>query len=128
MKENVSSFSQKNIFQDENLNANQDLYWIHHWSENYFDINEKGHVVVKKNNNVQIDLYEIVQSLIERGIETPILFRFDGIIHDRIDRLNQAFGEAIKEFEYTNRYQLVYPIKVNQQKHVVNVIRNAGKH
>ncbi len=127
MKENTASFSQKNIFQDENLNTNQDIYWIHHWSENYFDINEKGHVVVKKNNNVQIDLYEVVQSLIERGIETPILFRFDGIIRDRIDRLNQAFCEAIEEFEYTNRYQLVYPIKVNQQKHVVNVIRNAGK-
>lgn len=117
--------SSKNGWNPSKIN---DLYWIHGWGENYFDINEKGHVIVRPDRNGQcIDLYELVQSLVQRGIEPPILFRFDGIIQDRIKRVCASFGEAIREFSYQNHYRPVFPVKVNQQKHVVDVIRNAGK-
>lgn len=105
-----------------------ELYWIQGWGESYFDINEKGHIIVRPDRNGKtIDLYELVQSLVQRGIEPPILFRFDGIIRDRIRRLSSSFEAAIAEFNYKNSYQPAFPIKVNQQKHVVDVIRTAGK-
>ncbi|MBF8262790.1 MAG: speA [Parachlamydiales bacterium] len=104
------------------------MFWIHGWGENYFDINEKGHIIVRPDRNgPTFDLYEMVQSLVQRGIDPPILFRFDGIIKDRIQRLCASFDGAIREFNYQNHYRPAFPIKVNQQKHVVDVIRNAGK-
>lgn len=111
-----------------NASKNNDLYWINGWGENYFDINEKGHIIVRPDRNGQtFDLYELVQSLVERGIDPPILFRFDGIIKDRINRLTASFDLAIQEFHYKNLYRPAFPVKVNQQKHVVDVIRSAGK-
>lgn len=107
---------------------NNELYWIQGWGEQYFDINEKGHVIVRPDRNgLAFDLYEQVRSLVQRGIEPPILLRFDGIIRDRIRRLSSAFDSAIAEFHYKNQYQPAFPIKVNQQKHVVEVIRKAGR-
>jgi arginine decarboxylase len=111
-----------------NPSKNNDLYWIQGWGEQYFDINELGHVIVRPDRNGQtFDLYELVRSLVQRGIEPPILFRFDGIIRDRIKKLCSSFNQAIEEFNYKNHYRPAYPIKVNQQKHVVDVIRAAGK-
>ncbi len=111
-----------------NISKNNDLYWIQGWGEHYFAINEKGHIIVHPQQNGEtFDLYDLVQSLVERGIDPPILFRFDGIIKDRIHRICSSFASAIKEFNYKNHYHPAYPIKVNQQKHIVDVIRNAGK-
>ena len=107
---------------------NRDLYWIQGWGEHYFDINEQGHIVVTPEpNGPSVDLYELVQSLVQRGMEPPILFRFDGVIRDRIRRICSSFHAAIEEFHYKNHYRPAFPIKVNQQKHVVDVIRTAGK-
>jgi arginine decarboxylase len=111
-----------------NASKNNELYWIQGWGEHYFDINDKGHIIVCPDRNGQsFDLYELVQSLVQRGIEPPILFRFDGIIKDRIKRICSSFDFAIREFHYKNDYRPAFPVKVNQQKHVVDVIRNAGK-
>jgi arginine decarboxylase len=110
------------------LAKNNELYWIQGWGEQYFDINEQGHIIVRPDRNGQtVDLYELVQSLVQRGMDPPILFRFDGIIRDRIRRLCFSFQAAIEEFHYKNHYRPAFPIKVNQQKHVVDVIRTAGK-
>ena len=110
------------------LSKNNELYWFQGWGENYFDINEQGHIIVRPDRTgMAFDLYELVQSLVQRGIEPPILLRFDGIIRDRIQRLCASFASAIREFNYKSNYYPVYPIKVNQQKHVVDVIRNAGR-
>ena len=105
-----------------------DKYWLNNWGNDYFKINDLGHAVVcPHKNDKTIDLYELVKSLVKRGIEPPILFRFDGIIQDRITHIYSAFQNAIEEYEYKSNYILAYPVKVNQQKHVVDVIRRADK-
>ncbi len=103
-------------------------YNIKGWSENYFDVNDQGHVVAQPDKiGSQCDLYSLTQSLIQRGIEPPILIRFQGIIRDRIASIYQAFEEAIQTYDYRSSYRLAFPIKVNQQRHVVETIQQAGK-
>lgn len=105
----------------------EDPYWIHAWGQPYFNINEKGDVTVKPDaNGAEGELYELVTSLVQRGIEAPILIRFDGIIRDRIRHIHTAFQAAITEFEYQNTYHLAYPIKVNPQYHIVDLIEKAS--
>ncbi len=104
------------------------LYGISNWGEGYFDINAQGDVIVRpERNGQQVNLPDIVRSLTQRGINVPILVRFDGIIRDRVRRLSQAFSSAITESSYQGSYHEVYPIKVNQQRHVVDTIRHAGR-
>ena len=105
-----------------------ELYGVDTWSEGYFAVSPGGNVVVKpERNGVQIDLYETVRSLTQRGIHVPILFRFDGIIRNRVQRLHEAFMKAKDEAGYGGNYYGVFPIKVNQQRHVVDTIREAGR-
>ncbi len=105
-----------------------ELYGIHNWGEGYFDVNAKGNVVVRpERNGNEVDLYEFVNSLVQRGIDVPVLVRFDGILRDRVRRINLAFQSAIKESGYGAGYKGVYPIKVNQQRHIVDIIRAAGR-
>ncbi len=104
------------------------LYWIDAWGEGYFNVNAEGHIEVRPSGKGEkVDLYGLVNALIERGIEPPILFRFDGIIRDRMEKIYQTFNNAIKLYDYPSHYQLVYPIKVNQQSHVVDQIHKAGR-
>jgi len=106
---------------------NQDHYWIEAWGNPYFAINEKGNITVKPNSKLpEGDLYELVQSLVERGIEAPILIRFDDIIQDRYQHIRAAFKSAIKEFHYQNSYRLAFPIKVNPQFHLIELIEKMG--
>ena len=105
------------------------LYGIDRWGEGYFRINELGHVSVHpRREGAGGDLFTLMQSLVEQGIEPPILIRFNGIIADRIDLLSEAFKSAIKEFEYRNKHQMVFPIKVNPQRHVIETVQEAGRH
>jgi arginine decarboxylase len=106
----------------------QDYYSIKRWGEGYFDINPKGHVTVKANRQGSGgDLYELIQSLVQRGIEAPILVRFNGIIRDRISTLHRAFQAAIQECNYRGSYQMAFPIKVNPQRHVVEAVQQGGR-
>ena len=90
------------------LGKNNELYWFQGWGENYVDINEQGNIIITPDRSgPAFDLHELVQSLVQRGIEPPILLRFDGIIRDRIRRLCSAFAAAIQEFEYKNQYHPV---------------------
>jgi arginine decarboxylase len=105
-----------------------ELFFIKRWGAGYFDTNEKGNIVVKPNRqNAGGDLYELIQSVIAQGIEAPILVRFNGIIRDRIQHLNTAFQAAIKKYHYRGAYQMVYPIKANPQRHVVDIIQQSGQ-
>ena len=109
------------------IEKNKDLYWLNRWGEDYFQINNEGHIIIRPEKlQESVNLYELVKSLIKRGINPPILFRFDGIVRDRINCIYSAFKTAIKEYEYKNSYQLAYPVKVNQQRHVVETIRKAA--
>lgn len=110
-----------------NILKSQELYGIQQWGEGYFAINQKGNVVVRPNQNgVEIDLYETIQTLNRRGIEAPVLVRFDGILKHRIEKLASAFESAIQEIGYQGRYRGVFPVKVNQQRHVVDAIKEFG--
>jgi arginine decarboxylase len=105
------------------------LYQIGGWGEPYFSINAAGHVAVSPTNDSesQIDLYHLVQDLEKRGLSMPMLIRFSDILADRIARLNHCFAQAIKEYEYANVYKGVYPVKVNQQRHVVEELVEYGR-
>jgi arginine decarboxylase len=110
------------------LAQNEQFYWINRWGSPYFGINDKGHVSVRPYaDGPEGDLHELMEALVQRGIEAPILIRFDDIIRDRIRHLQTAFNAAIEEFEYQNTYRIAFPIKVNPQCHVVELIEQAGQ-
>lgn len=112
---------------DWHVDQSSDLYRINDWGEHYFGVNEQGHVIVRAEpNGPACDLYELVKSLEQRGIDAPILFRFDGIIRNRTNKLQDAFDVAIAEYGYEGRYTIAFPLKVNPQGHVVEAIRKAS--
>jgi arginine decarboxylase len=106
-----------------------ETYGIRHWSKGYFGINRSGHVTVNPNKNPEqaIDLKDLVDQLQARGIQLPILLRFTDILRHRVGEIHDAFRTAIKEFDYQGDYCCVYPIKVNQQRHVVEEILDFGR-
>ncbi len=105
-----------------------ELYNINGWGINYFSINEKGHVVVTpKSNGVQVDLMELVEELQLRDVSAPMLIRFPDILDDRIEIMSSCFKVAAEEYEYKAQNFIIYPIKVNQMRPVVEEIVNHGK-
>src|SRR6476469_9657193 len=106
------------------------LYNIEGWGIGYFDINEQGHVVVRpdaENPSRELDLFELANDLEAQGVGLPLLLRFSDILCSRIESLTERFDRAIREYEYTGGYTTVYPIQVNQQRHVVEEIVEFGK-
>ena len=106
------------------------LYNIEGWGIGFFDINEAGHVVVRpdrEKTDRELDLFELANDLEEQGVGLPLLLRFSDILRSRIESLNQKFAHAREEYGYTGGYTTVYPIKVNQQRHVVEEIVEFGK-
>jgi len=106
------------------------LYNIEGWGAGYFDVNDRGHVVVrpdKSRPDRQLDLFEIATDLEAQGVALPVLLRFSEILRSRIESLSQRFEAAIREYEFTGGYTTVYPIKVNQQRHVVEEILQFGR-
>ncbi|HEY7641987.1 MAG TPA: biosynthetic arginine decarboxylase [Steroidobacteraceae bacterium] len=106
-----------------------DLYQVAAWGKPYFGINEAGHVVVRPDGTPErdIDLFEVVEGLRARDLTTPVVVRFSDILHHRLTRLHKAFEQAIAENDYKNRYCAVFPIKVNQQRLVVEEVYRYGK-
>jgi arginine decarboxylase len=106
-----------------------ETYGIRHWGKGYFGINKAGHVTVHpyKRPDQAVDLKELVDQLQARGIQLPILLRFTDILRHRVGEVHDAFRAAMKEFDYQGEYCCVYPIKVNQQRHVVEEILDFGK-
>lgn len=106
-----------------------ETYGIHQWGKGYFGINDAGHVVIRpyKTEDKTIDLKDLIDQLIGRGIQLPILLRFSDILRHRIGEIAHAFHKAIDESGYQGEYACVYPIKVNQQRHVVEEVLNFGR-
>src|ERR1700749_3759057 len=106
-----------------------DLYQVEAWGKGYFSINADGHVVIRPNLDAEreIDLHEVVQGLTERDLRAPVVIRFSDILAHRLRHLAEAFATAIAENEYRNRYAAVFPIKVNQQRLVVEEVYRYGK-
>src|SRR4029077_11781261 len=99
----------------------RDLYNIQGWGNNYFSVNDTGSMVVHPGgkDSPAIDLKELVDEVRERGISLPLLIRFSEIIKARVVELNEAFNGAISEYGYQGKYRGVYPIKVNQDRYLV---------
>jgi arginine decarboxylase len=107
----------------------RETYNIAQWGEGYFDVNAAGNLTVKPQgteSTATIDLYELARRLPREGLDLPVLLRFTDILHDRVDRLTAAFAEVIAEYDYQGAYTAVYPIKVNQQRSVVEAIVKHG--
>jgi len=106
-----------------------DLYDVASWGKGYFSVGDNGHVRVhpEKDAARSTDLKELVDTLVLRGISLPILVRFADILKHRLEELHSAFQTAIAEHKYQGGYTCVYPIKVNQQRQVVEEVLEFGK-
>jgi arginine decarboxylase len=102
-----------------------ELYGIHRWSEDYFGVTKDGKVTVKTLDS-SVPLLDIVEGMVERDLQMPVLLRIENILDTQIMRLNEAFRRAINLIDYRNQYRGVYPIKVNQQAQVVEEIAAFG--
>ncbi|HGY5547845.1 MAG TPA: biosynthetic arginine decarboxylase [Prochlorococcus sp.] len=105
------------------------LYGLDRWGEPYFSTNARGHVLVQPRGDRggSLDLVELVQELQSRSLNLPLLIRFDDILEDRLERLHGAFEHAIAQYGYSGRYQGVFPVKCNQQRHVVEQLVESGR-
>jgi arginine decarboxylase len=111
------------------INSAISLYNIDRWGSGYFTINPKGHISVLPtlNPDTPIDLTELVEEAKQRGLNFPMVLRFQDLLRHRVERINLSFAEAISEMGYRSLYRGVFPIKVNQLREVVEEIMDAGK-
>jgi len=113
---------------DWSIDRSRELYGLKNWGDSFFDINEAGNVSVcpQRDGGQSIDMLELTRDLQRRGLRTPMLVRFSDVLASRIDELAGAFEQSIAEYEYSGRWRGVYPIKVNQQAHVVEEVVSHG--
>jgi arginine decarboxylase len=106
-----------------------DLYEVARWGNGYFSVGGNGHLLVhpSKDPTRSIDLEQLIDRLQVRGVDLPILLRFGEILQHRLREINDAFAAAMKESEYRGEYCCVYPIKVNQQRQVVEEVLRFGR-
>jgi arginine decarboxylase len=106
-----------------------ELYDVARWGQGYFSINEQGHLLVHptKDPARSVDLKRLIDRLEHRGLSAPILLRFTDILQHRLGEIHSAFQAAIAQHQYQGRYSCVYPIKVNQQRQVVEEVLNFGR-
>ncbi|MEX1315849.1 MAG: biosynthetic arginine decarboxylase [Synechococcaceae cyanobacterium] len=105
------------------------LYGLDRWGDPYFSVSDRGHVMVQPrgDHGGSLDLVELVEQLQGRDLSLPLLIRFDDILEDRLERLHAAFARAIAQYGYPGRYQGVFPVKCNQQRHVVEQLVESGR-
>ncbi len=104
-----------------------ELYNVKGWGLNYFSINEKGHMTVTpKEDGPSIDLKELMEELQVRDVSAPVLLRFPDILDNRIEKISNCFRAAADEYGYTAKNFIIYPIKVNQMRPVVEEIVGHG--
>ena len=105
-----------------------ELYNINGWGLKYFSINDKGHVAVTpREGSASVDLKELMDELQVRDVTSPVLLRFPDILDNRIEKISKCFQQAADEYGYTAKNFIIYPIKVNQMRPVVEEIVSHGK-
>ncbi len=111
------------------IEDSEELYNINGWGNGYFSINDKGHVQVtpRKQGENGVDLSDLMRELYLRDVVAPVLLRFPEILDNRIEKISNSFAIAAKEYEYKAKNYIVYPIKVNQMRQVVEEIVASGK-
>src|SRR5438034_8207885 len=107
----------------------RNLYNVHRWGAKYYDISEGGRVIARplQDSGASVDLTDVIEEAKARGLKFPVLIRFQDILRHRVESINCAFANSIKEFSYQGKYRGVFPIKVNQLREVVEEILDAGK-
>ena len=105
-----------------------ETYGIENWGAGYFDVNRKGNLIVRpaEGDARSADLKEIIEDLAQRGITAPVLLRFPQLVTAQVRKLQRAFSKSIREFEYQGAHMCVYPMKVNQQRTVVEEYLREG--
>ncbi len=105
------------------------LYNIRGWGEPYFDINDRGNVTVAPQGiaGKSLDLAELIDSLKAGNLNLPLLIRFPDLLADRMKRLHDCMNEAIARYDYPNEYRGVFPIKCNQNRHLIEAVVNYGR-
>ena len=111
------------------IEQSEELYRIQGWGDPYFSISAAGHVTVSPQGNRggSLDLFELVNALKQRNLGLPLLIRFSDILEDRIERINSAFAKAIARYSYPGVYKGVFPVKCNQQRHLVEDLVRFGQ-
>ena len=110
------------------IEDSEELYNIPGWGRNYFSVNEKGHVVVTPREGfASVDLKDVIDELQVRDISAPVLLRFPDILDNRIEKISNCFRIASEQYDYKARNYMIYPIKVNQMRPVVEEIVSYGK-
>jgi len=107
-----------------------ELYGVDTWGHSFFSVNKKGHVTVRLADDeaqAEVSLYDVIDGLRDRGTHLPVLLRFRDLLHSRITEINESFRKAITDSKYRGEYRGVYPIKVNQQRQVIEEIAEFGK-
>ncbi|MGE0378473.1 MAG: biosynthetic arginine decarboxylase, partial [Planctomycetaceae bacterium] len=107
----------------------EELYDVAGWGKGYFSVGANGHLRVHPSRSAEpfIDMKQLVELLKLRGLNLPVLLRFNGILKDRLKEIHDSFVRAISEYGYKGTYTCVYPIKVNQQKQVVEKVVEFGR-
>ncbi len=111
------------------IEDSEELYRIKGWGEPYFAINAAGNLTVSPQGDRggSLDLHKLVKGLKQRDFQLPMLIRFSEILEDRLERLNACFAKAIARYSYEGAYQGVFPVKCNQQRHIVEDLVRFGK-
>ena len=110
------------------IDDSAELYNINGWGLKYFSINEKGHVAVSpREGYASVDLKEVLDELQVRDVAAPVLLRFPDILDNRVEKISRCFKTAAKEYNYQAENFIIYPIKVNQMRQVVEEIVSHGK-
>lgn len=111
------------------FNDSANLYGVRDWGADYFDVNPDGEAIIRVPNPsgaVDVPIIEVVEAMRLRGLEMPAVLRVENLLDHRISAINEAFATAIANAGYNNEYRGVFPIKVNQQCHVVEEIADYG--
>ncbi len=105
------------------------LYNVSGWGQGYFRVGTSGHLLVDpdRDGRNEVSMFDVVEGLRERGYATPVMLRFSDILRNRLADLAGAFQRAIAAHDYEGKYHAVYPIKVNQQRHLVEEVLNFGE-
>lgn len=110
------------------IEDSEELYNIPGWGRNYFSVNERGHMVVTpRAGYASVDLKEVMDELQVRDISAPVLLRFPDILDNRIEKISNCFCNAAQQYDYKAQNYMIYPIKVNQMRQVVEEIVSYGK-
>lgn len=110
------------------IEDSEELYNIPGWGRNYFSVNEKGHIVVTPRQGcAPVDLKDVIDELQVRDISAPMLLRFPDILDNRIEKISNCFRQAAEQYSYSAQNYMIYPIKVNQMRQVVEEIVTYGK-